>query len=210
MESSGSVASLHDRSEPKDKPHDEPRDKGKRPAKITHSAQSPPASNPHQPTATNHRTLSDPTTHLQTSHNPFDTSFAAALANPSVTYDGHADDFDERTPLLDSYYNPSSQPLSAKRSKSAPLKPPGKASPSRGICLWHECNHSSQYTRPAAEILREVLDERGGGPTGEGAGGDGNVDGHGRAEGRQSQAGERAKWKRKWLRRVLGRRGTGA
>lgn len=94
----------------------------------------------------------------QTDRNTFEESFAAALANPPMAYDGHfdrGDDYDDQTPLLNSYYKASHSPQPA-----APHAPPSKSKPSRGICLWNEVSHNSQYTRPAVEILREVLDVR--------------------------------------------------
>lgn len=194
MEPPDSATPPHDLPHPQDNPPANPKSKGKQPIRKP-TSQSPPTSN-----------QSEPTTHLQTTTNTFDTSFAAALASPPTAYDGHADDdSDERTPLLDAYYNPSSKPLTAKRSRTtAPLPHPGKANPSRGICLWHEVSRSSQYTRPAAEILREVLGEQRVGSAGEGAGGD---NGRRVLDGRDSQASDPGKGKRRWLSKVFGRRG---
>ena len=84
---------------------------------------------------------------------------------PPTTYDGHfdrEDDYDDNTPLLNSYYKPSSslQQAAPPAPHHAPIEPPSKSRASRGICLWNQVSHSSQYTRPAAEILREVLEVR--------------------------------------------------
>jgi hypothetical protein len=103
--------------------------------------------------------------------NTFEESFTAALSRPgtSTTYDGQLDneEYGERTPLLNSCYNnendTQNQPAKSipyKPSRNAPLEPASKSKASRSICLWHEISHSSQYTRPAAEMLREVLEER--------------------------------------------------
>jgi hypothetical protein len=102
---------------------------------------------------------------LQESHNAFEESFTAALANPPIAYDGQFDreeDYDDQTPLLNSYYKPSQAPQEApyQPSRHAPLEPPSKSKPSRTVCLWNEVSHNSQYTRPAADILREVLEVR--------------------------------------------------
>jgi hypothetical protein len=102
---------------------------------------------------------------LQESHNAFEESFTAALANPPIAYDGHFDreeDYDDQTPLLNSYHKPSQAPQEApyQPSRHAPLEPPSKSKPSRTVCLWNEVSHNSQYTRPAADILREVLEVR--------------------------------------------------
>lgn len=34
------------------------------------------------------------------------------------------------------------------------------AKPSLGMCSWHEVSYSSEYTRPTADVLREVLEMR--------------------------------------------------
>ena len=101
----------------------------------------------------------------QTDRNTFEASSAAALANPLMAYDGHFDhndDYDDQTPLLNSYYKSShsTQKAAPHAPRHAPIEPPSKSKPSRGICLWNEVSHNSQYTRPAVEILREVLDVR--------------------------------------------------
>ena len=101
----------------------------------------------------------------QTDRNTFEESFAAALANPPMAYDGHfdrGDDYNDQTPLLNSYYKASHspEPAAPHAPRHAPIEPPSKSKPSRGICLWNEVSHNSQYTRPAVEILREVLDVR--------------------------------------------------
>lgn len=101
----------------------------------------------------------------QKDSNTFEESFAAALTDPLMAYDGHfdrGDEYDDQTPLLNSYYKSSQSPQRAAphAPRHAPIKPPSKSKPSRGICLWNEVSHNSQYTRPAVEILREVLDVR--------------------------------------------------
>jgi hypothetical protein len=114
--------------------------------------------------------------HQQPDVNTFEESFTAALLRPgttttttTTTYDGQLDndEYSERTPLLNSCYNNGNDALHSpskstpyKPSRIAPLEPASKSKPSRSICLWHEISHSSQYTRPAAEMLREVLEER--------------------------------------------------
>lgn len=100
-----------------------------------------------------------------TDRNTFEENFAAALTNPLMTYDGQpdrGDEYDDQTPLLNSYYKAShsTQQAAPYAPRHAPIEPPSKSKPSRGICLWNEVSHSSQYTRPAVEILREVLDVR--------------------------------------------------
>lgn len=107
------------------------------------------------------------TSHQQEDRNAFEEGFTAALSHPHPTYDGQYDNDDEYgdcTPLLNSYYNDTQhqpQPAIPKPPRHhAPLEPARKSKPSRSICLWHEISHSSQYTRPAAEILREVLEDR--------------------------------------------------
>lgn len=100
---------------------------------------------------------------LQQDRNTFEESFAAALTRPQITYDGHIDsECDDQTPLLGAYYDSTSDNnrASSHPSHHAPLEPPSKSKPSLSICLWHEVCHNSQYTRPAAEILREVLEAR--------------------------------------------------
>lgn len=104
-------------------------------------------------------------TRSQVDRNTFEESFAAALAKPPTTYDGHFDHddaYDDQTPLLNSYYKTSHSPVqeTSHTPRHAPLEPPSKSKPSRSICLWNEVSHNSQYTRPAAEILREVLEVR--------------------------------------------------
>jgi hypothetical protein len=99
----------------------------------------------------------------QTDRNTFEESFAAALANPAMTYDGHFDhddDYDDQTPLVNSYYKASHSPQQAalQTPRHAPIEPPSESRPSRSICLWNQVSHNSQYTRPAADILREVLE----------------------------------------------------
>lgn len=109
--------------------------------------------------------IANGTTPQQVDRNTFEASFAAALANPPMTYDGHFDrdnDYDDETPLLNSYYKASHTPQQAvpHAPRHAPIEPPRKSKPSRGICLSNQVSHSSQYTRPAVEILREVLEVR--------------------------------------------------
>jgi hypothetical protein len=146
---------------------------------------------------------------LQESHNAFEESFRAALANPPIAYDGHFDreeDYDDQTPLLNSYYKPSQAPQEARFQPShhAPLEPPSKSKPSRTVCLWNEVSHNSQYTRPAADILREVLEVRYPVAT-VGAGYEWLH------ESQESQAllgGEEVRGKRRWWNRLLRRRAT--
>lgn len=109
--------------------------------------------------------LANESTLQHADRNAFEESFAAALANPTLTYDGHFDrddDYDDDTPLLNSYYKASRSPRQAapQLQRHAPIEPPSKSKASRGICLWNEVSRSSQYTRPAVEILREVLEVR--------------------------------------------------
>ena len=98
--------------------------------------------------------------------NTFEESFTAALTNPLIAYDGHFDnnnDYDDETPLLNSYYKASHSPQHTtpqQLPRHAPIETPSKSKPSRGICLWNQVSHNSQYTRPATEILREVLEVR--------------------------------------------------
>ena len=101
----------------------------------------------------------------QPNRNMFEESFAAALINPLMACDGHfdcGDEYDDQTPLLNSYYKASHPPQQAAphAPRHAPIEPPSKSKPSRGICLWNQVSQNSQYTRPAVEILREVLDVR--------------------------------------------------
>jgi hypothetical protein len=101
----------------------------------------------------------------QIDRNTFEESFAAALANPPMTHDGHFDrdnDYDDDTPLLNSYYKASHsfQQAVPHAPRHAPIEPPRKSKPSRSICLSNQVSHTSQYTRPAVEILREVLEVR--------------------------------------------------
>lgn len=125
------------------------------------STQRPAASkSPPSPRTTNE------STRLQEDRNTFEESFTRALTHLPMSYDGpfdhHEDDYDEQTPLLNSYYKAPHSPHPAvfQPSHHAPLEPPSKTRPSRSICLWNQVSHNSQYTRPAAEILREVLEVR--------------------------------------------------
>jgi hypothetical protein len=98
--------------------------------------------------------------HHQAENNTFEQSFAAAFAHPPQTYDGNAD-YDDRTPLLESFYNDPQAPThhhALVQQHVPPLESPGKSKPTRSICLWNGVTHSSQYTRPAAELLREVVE----------------------------------------------------
>jgi hypothetical protein len=124
------------------------------------------------PSASSATFKSPPSSHIanqsalqQTDRNAFEESFTAALARSPMAYDGHFDrhdDYDDQTPLLNSCYKASHSPQQAAphAPRHAPIEPPSKSKPSRGICLWNEVSHNSQYTRPAVEILREVLDVR--------------------------------------------------
>jgi hypothetical protein len=141
----------------------------------------------------------------QTDRNTFEESFAAALTHPLMTYDGQfdrGDEYDDQTPLLNSYYKAShsTQQAAPYAPRHAPIEPPSKSKPSRGICLWNEVSHNSQYTRPAVEILREVLDVRypvTSGPAGyEPLSGDQESPGHVNA----NETGARRRWWRKLLR----------
>nr|OQO29795.1 hypothetical protein B0A51_03234 [Rachicladosporium sp. CCFEE 5018] len=38
--------------------------------------------------------------------------------------------------------------------------PQSKAAPSLAICVWNEVSHTSEYTRPAVDLLKEVLEVR--------------------------------------------------
>jgi hypothetical protein len=102
--------------------------------------------------------------HQQADRNTFEESFTAALSRPqTTTYDGQLDNdvYGDQTPLLNSCYNNSTaKPKIRQTSRNAPLEPASKSKASRSICLWHEISHNSQYTRPAAEMLREVLEDR--------------------------------------------------
>lgn len=95
--------------------------------------------------------------------NAFDESFAHALNAALVTkrvkshnlvHDGPADPDDEAAPLL------VAEDSEQSRSRSNSLQPLSKIKPSLSICLWNEVCHTSQYTRPCTEILREVLEVR--------------------------------------------------
>lgn len=126
----------------------------------------PPSSPAHPPRPSNPQRLSAPTPKSSTRHeyNTFEESFRAALHQPPIT-DGTTDynPYDEHTPLLNSLYNPTNpHPTTKVKPHRLPhqLTPPKKSKPSLSISLWHEICHNSQYTRPAAEILREVLEER--------------------------------------------------
>jgi len=101
----------------------------------------------------------------QEDRNTFEESFTAALSRPhtTTTYDGQLDndEYGDQTPLLNPHYNHNTPRTKVRQtSRTAPLEPASKSKPSRSICLWHEVSHSSQYTRPAAEMLRKVLEER--------------------------------------------------
>ena len=120
------------------------------------------------PASTDRRAIAKP--ELQNpDRNTFEESFTTALSRPqTTTYDGQLDndEYGEQTPLLTSCYSNNdaqhqpAKPSLYKPSRNAPLEPASKSKASRSICLWHEISHSSQYTRPAAEMLREVLEER--------------------------------------------------
>lgn len=124
-----------------------------------------PVDRKHPTATTRSHTLLQPINSNQ-DHNTFEESFTAALSRPQTTYDGHfdGDEYDDQTPLLNSYYNSTqittSQRAAHQPSHRIPLELPKKSKPSLSICLWHEICHNSQYTRPVVEILREVLEER--------------------------------------------------
>jgi hypothetical protein len=120
-------------------------------------------------TATNSKTSPDQRAQAMSAHqkddrNTFEESFTAALSRPqTTTYDGQLDNdvYSDQNPLLNSCYdNSTAKPKTRQTSRKAPLEPASKSKASRSICLWHEISHSSQYTRPAAEMLREVLEDR--------------------------------------------------
>lgn len=108
----------------------------------------------------------------QADRNTFEESFAAALSRPHITYDGQYDndEYGDQTPLLNACYNNNDPHLPTRRqpttpnpyqpSRHAPLEPASKSKASCSICLWNEVSHNSQYTRPVAGILREVLEIR--------------------------------------------------
>lgn len=130
----------------------------------TTTEQSISASSARFPMSTSAR-MANGSTLRQADRNTFEESFAAALANPPMTYDGHfdhQDDYSDQRPLLNSYYKTSHSPQQVRQQtpRHPPIEPPGKSRPSRSICLSNQVSRSSQYTRPAAEILREVLELR--------------------------------------------------
>lgn len=119
------------------------------------------------PQASTHQlAISKPAQHQHADGKKFEASFTAALSRPRITtYDGQIDNeaYSDQTPLLNSCYNkngPATPKIRQTSRSAAPLEPTSKCKPSRSICLWHEISHSSQYTRPAAEMLREVLEDR--------------------------------------------------
>jgi hypothetical protein len=147
---------------------------------------------------------------LQENRNTFEESFTAALAHPPVAYDGPSDtpdEYDDQTPLLNSYYNASPLPAPAARrlSRHSPLELPSKSKPSRTICLWNEVSHNSQYTRPAADILREVLEVRY--PVATVAAGYERL--HESQESQGLLGGNQGRGRRRWWNRLLKRRATG-
>ena len=90
-------------------------------------------------------------------------AFEYDIIDSNWNYDGQldTDEYGDQTPLLNSCYNNSTANLKVRQpSRNAPLELASKSKASRSICLWHEISHNSQYTRPAAEMLREVLEER--------------------------------------------------
>jgi hypothetical protein len=151
---------------------------------------------------------------LQENRNTFEESFTVALTHPPIAYDGPfdaPDEYGDQTPLLNSYYKPSqaSQEPPYQSSLHAPLEMPSKSKPSRTICLWNEVSHNSQYTRPAADILREVLEVRY--PVATVGAGAGYERLH---EGQESQGllggnQGRGRGRRPWWNRLLRRRATG-
>ena len=116
------------------------------------------------PASTHQRAISQPAQNQQADSNAFEESFTAALSHPrTTTYDGQLDnaEYGDQTPLLNSCYTDGpANPKIRQTSRNAPLEPASKCKPSRSICLWHQISHNSQYTRPAAQMLREVLEER--------------------------------------------------
>lgn len=122
--------------------------------------------------------------HIISEPNAFDESFSQALTtstkppknrtsrtkrhipHPVIsTLDGQNDD-DEHFPLLS--HRDSLQSLSAPASPATVIRipitscpitaPRTKSKPSRGIYLSNELCHNSQYTRPAVDILRDLLE----------------------------------------------------
>ena len=140
----------------------------------------------------------------QPDRNTFEESSAAALDNPTMSYDGHFDhdnDYDDQTPLLNSYYKNSHSPQQAasQMPRHAPIEAPSKSKSSRSICLWNQVSHNSQYTRPAADILREVLEMRY--PVAPVSAGYEPL--HGGQESQSLVAGNEARVKRRWWRKLL-------
>jgi hypothetical protein len=149
--------------------------------------------------------------HLQETRNTFEESFTAALAHPPITYDGPFDSpdvYDDQTPLLNSYYKAPHSPTPAARrfSHHAPLEPPSKSKPSRTICLWNEVSHNSQYTRPAVDILREVLEVRY--PVATGGAGYERLRESQESQGLLGGDERRGSGRRRWWSRLLRRRAT--
>jgi hypothetical protein len=153
-------------------------------------------------TATNSKTSPDQRAQAMSAHqkddrNTFEESFTAALSRPqTTTYDGQLDNdvYSDQNPLLNSCYdNSTAKPKTRQTSRKAPLETASKSKASRSICLWHEISHSSQYTRPAAEMLREVLEDRY--PPVPPAAAQQSV------EARQQVGGDRRRWWRRVLRR---------
>lgn len=147
-----------------------------------------------------------------TSHNAFEARFAAEICQSPFPYDGSYaySEGDDQTPLLDSYYqeatSASPQLPTPHSSHPAPLEPPAKSSPSLSICLWNEVSHNSQYTRPVAEMLREVLEVRYPMPS--------QANGHERLHGEEREAqtnssGDEGRGKRRWWNKLLKRRVNG-
>lgn len=147
---------------------------------------------------------------LQTDRNTFEESFTAALTQSPMTYDGHYDrdnEYDDETPLLNNFYKASQSPqqVSHEPSHQAPLEPPSKSKASRSICLWNQVSHNSQYTRPAADILREVLEVRY--PVASAPAGYEPLDGNEESQG--LLGGNVVRSKRRWWNKLLRRRVTG-
>lgn len=147
---------------------------------------------------------------LQADRSTFEESFTAALTRSPMTYDGHFDRDDEdgdEIPLLNSYYKALQSPQQAvhEPSNHAPLEPPSKSKPSRSICLWNQVSHHSQYTRPAADILREVLEVRY--PVTSTSAGYEQL--HENGDAQCLLSGSEARSKRRWWNKLLRRRATG-
>ncbi|KAK6428726.1 hypothetical protein LTR95_015128 [Oleoguttula sp. CCFEE 5521] len=88
--------------------------------------------------------------------NAFDESFAAALQSPNPTVASRSVSYvDESEPSALKPARP--RAISLVGSK---IMLETKASSSLAICVWNEVSHTSEYTRPAVDLLKEVLEVR--------------------------------------------------